>query len=361
LAQDVTTTTFTGRRNRGAFSAGALRPVVMTVVPVMGALLVSAIVLLLVGVNPLTYYGLVIRGGLLRSHGLEETLTRMGPLMLLGSSLLVSFRAGIWNLGTDGQFLLGALATAVCAPYLVERMPLAPALGLSMAFGSIVGGAWALLPALLRAYQGVNEVITSLMMTFLGTALCAVLIKLFFRDPNKSEPETTALSLPHRLPHMFGTTVTSGVAFALAVLVVTHLILAHTSWGLRIQILGANPSAARHAGFNITWMTTLIFLASGALAGLAGATDLVGSLGSLQANWTPDYGMTVVPIVFLSRLNGWTVIVAVFVFSMLSIGSRSASLLLGVPLYYNLAFVGLLLIFFALIEYLDKRRQLKMV
>jgi simple sugar transport system permease protein len=108
-------------------------------------------------------------------------------------------------------------------------------------------------------------------------------------------------------------------------------------------------------------MTTLIFLASGALAGLAGATDLVGSLGSLQANWTPDYGMTVVPIVFLSRLNGWTVIVAVFVFSMLSIGSRSASLLLGVPLYYNLAFVGLLLIFFALIEYLDKRRQLKMV
>ena len=133
MAQDVTTTTFTRRRSRIAFSAGALRPVVMTVVPVMGALLVSGIVLLLVGVNPLTYYGLVIRGGLLRSHGLEETLTRMGPLMLLGSSLLVSFRAGIWNLGTDGQFLLGALATAVCAPNLVEHMPLAPALGLSRA------------------------------------------------------------------------------------------------------------------------------------------------------------------------------------------------------------------------------------
>jgi len=340
---------------------GVMRPIGMTLMPVIAALVVSGVVLLLVGVNPLSYYGLVVESGLLNPYGLQDTITRTGPLMLLGSSLLVSFRAGIWNLGTDGQYLLGSLAAAVCAPNLVGTMPLPLALVLSMLCGSIVGCAWALLPALLRAYQGVNEVITSLMMTFLGTGLCAVLIKLCFRDPAKSEPETLALRFEDRLPHMFGTTVSSGVVFALFVLIITHLLLVHTSWGLRIQILGANPSAARHAGFNVNRMTTLVFVASGALAGLAGATDLVGSLGSLRANWTPDYGMTVVPIVFLSRLNGWTIIVFIFVFSVLSIGSQNASLLLGVPLYYNLAFVGLLLIFFALIEYLDKRRQLQMV
>lgn len=340
----------------GAPALKALRPVGMAIAPVLAALCAGGLVLLALGVNPLDYYAFVVERGLLRPRGLQETFTRTIPLMMLGSALIVSFRAGIWNLGVDGQFVLGTFAAAAAAPVLVPLFPNGPGLVMCMVLGMAVGAAWTVVPALLRAYQGINEVISTLMMTFVGTALSAAMIKLFFRDGSLTEPQTKAIPVDLRLPQMFGTTVNVGILLAFAVLIGTHLMMTRTALGLRFQVLGANPRAARHAGFSVPKLTILVLGLSGALAGLGGATEMLGVLGKMHADWNPGYGFTVVPLVFLARMNGWAVIAFIFAFSVLDIGSESAAIRMGVPQYFNMVLIGFLLIFLALVEYLDQRR-----
>jgi len=336
----------------------ALPRLAMTLGPVALAITLSGAVLLATGVNPLAYYALVVRQGLLSADGFQETITQAGPLMLLGASLIVSFRAGLWNLGVDGQFLLGAVAAGAAAPWLVGVMPDGPALVLAMLIAMASAAAWSLLPAYLRAHGGINEIITTLMMNFLGLSLANVLIKLVFIDPATTLPVTRTLPVPDRLPRLFGSTVDIGVILAFLLLTATHLALTRTAWGLRVRLLGANPRAARHAGLNVPRMTIFIFILSAALAGLAGAIMVLGTLGNVRADWDPGFGFVVIPLVFLARLNGWAVMGLVFAFAMLSIGSQSAAIRLGVPQYFNFLLVGLLLFFLALVEYFGQRARM---
>lgn len=334
-----------------------LHGLVVALAPLVAALVVGGIILLMLGVDPLKYYGFVVERGLLRPRGLQETLTRTIPLMLIGAALIVSFRASIWNLGVDGQFLLGTFASAVVLPSLVEAFPHGPGLAMALVVGAVVGAAWTIVPALLRAYQGVNEVISTLMMTFIATALGSALIKLVFRNPGMSEPQTTAIPVEARMPHIPGTTINIGIFLALAVLIGVHLMMTRTSLGLRLQVVGLNVKAATHAGMSLPKLTLLTFAISGALAGLGGAAEVVGVLGQMRADWNPGYGFAVVPLVFLARMNGWAVIAFIFAFSMLDIGSESAAVRLNVPQYFNLVLVGFILLFMALTEYLDQQRR----
>lgn len=341
-----------GRR----FAVPDLQPVLRFVLPVAAALVVCALILLAVGVDPLAYYGLVVKRGLLSPRGLQETITRTAPLMLLGASLIVSFRAGLWNLGVDGQFLLAAVMSAAAGPLLIAWLPDWLTLVACMVIGAVTAAAWSLLPAVLRAWYGVNEIITTLMMNFLGVSLANVLVKLVFSDPETTVPITRTLPVPDRLPRLFGTTVNVGVILALLVLVAAHLAMTRTAWGLRLRVLGLSPRAARHAGLRVEWLVVTTIAISAALAGLAGSVVVLGTLGNVRAEWNPAYGLTIIPLVFLARLNGWMVIALVFAFAMLLIGAESASIWLGVPHYYNYTLVGLLLIFLAVIEYLEGRR-----
>lgn len=337
-----------------------LRGLALVIGPFAAALLISGCILELVGVSPLEYYGLVIERGLFHPRGLEGTFSRTAPLLLIGASLIVSFRAGQWNLGVDGQFLLGALACAVIAPVAVQlHTPTPVMLAASLLAGTLVGAIWALLPAVLKTYHGVSEIITTLMTTFLGISLCNVLIKLLFADPSAVSPATPVIAMVDRLPRLFGSTVTSGLLLGIIVLVITHVAMSRTAGGLKLRLLGANLKATRHAGLNVPKLMMTSFLISGALAGLAGAVAILGVIGSMRADWNPGYGLMVVPLVFLARMNGWAVIGLVFLFSMLNIGSESAAIRTHVPQAFNYALIGLLLVFMALAEYLDHRRSLR--
>ena len=145
--------------------------------PVLLALSISGIVLLALGKNPLAYYSDVLARGLFNWGGLQATINRMTPLLLIAAGLVVSFQSGIWNLGTDGQFLLAAVATAALTPVLVGIVPWSIAITLSLIVACAVAAAWSLIPAFLKASYGINEIITSLMMSFLGTSLASVLVK----------------------------------------------------------------------------------------------------------------------------------------------------------------------------------------
>jgi ABC-type uncharacterized transport system permease subunit len=336
---------------------GLGRLALTTLAPILLAVVLSGLVLAALGVEVLTYYAYVLQRGLLTRLGLEQTLTRMAPLLLLAASLITAFRAGIWNLGIDGQSLLAAVCAAAAAPLLVAVLPAPLTLALCLALAALIGAAWSLLPALLRAWQGVNEIITTLMMTFLGTSLANVLVKLAFLDPATTVPQTRTLPVDDRLPRLFGTTVSSGVLIGLLAVVAVHLMMTRTAFGLRLRIVGANPRAAIHAGLRVPALTVAVFAISGALAGLAGATEVLGVHGNVRADWNPAYGLAVIPLVFLARLNGLASIAFVFLFSVLSIGGESAARRLGVPHYFTLVVIAILLVMLALAEHLDQRRR----
>ncbi|MFE0753613.1 ABC transporter permease [Inquilinus sp. NPDC058860] len=341
-------------------AAAALHWALVTLVPILAALLLSGGVLLALGTDPLAYYGLVLQRGLLSWLGLQASLSRMAPLLFLAAGLIVAFRAGIWNLGTDGQFLLAAVIVAAAGPSLAAALPGWIALSLCLVLAAAVGAAWSLVPALLRAYQGVNEIITTLMMTFLGTSFANVLVKLAFRDPATTVPQTRTLAVDDRLPRLFGTTITGGLVLGLVAVVLVHLMMTRTAFGLKLRVVGANARAAVHAGLPVPRLTVAVFAISAGLAAMAGAVDIIGVQGNVRADWNPAYGLAVIPLVFLARFNGFASIAFVFLFSVLSIGGESAARRLGVPHYFTLVVMAILLIVLALVEVVDHRRRERM-
>jgi len=236
-------------------------------------------------------------------------------------------------------------------------MPVWLILSLWLLIGAVVGAVWSVLPAILKAFQGINEIITTLMMSFLGVSFANVLVKLAFLDPATTTPQTRTLPVEARLPRLFDTTVSSGFLIGLVVVILVHLTMTRTAFGMRLRVVGANPRAAVHAGLSVPKLTIAVFAISAALAGLAGAVDILGTQGNVRADWNPAYSLTVVPLVFLARLNGFGAIAYVFLFSALTIGGESAARRLGVPSFFSLVIVALLLITLGLAEYADKRRR----
>ncbi|SFU19419.1 putative B6 ABC transporter permease subunit 2 [Sedimentitalea nanhaiensis] len=337
----------------------ALRVAMLTLGPILAAFVLSAVILMLVGVDPLKYYSYILQRGLFSGLGLEQTATRMAPLLFLCASLIIAFRAGIWNLGTDGQFLLGAVIAAATAPLLVGVLPGWLVLLVGFVLAALVGALWSILPALLRAYHGVNEIITTLMMSFLGVLFASVLVKLVFLDPATTVPQTRTLPVADRLPRLFDTSISSGLIWGLIAVIAVHLMMTRTAFGLRLRMVGANPHAAAHAGLSVPLLTMAVFALSAGFAGLAGASEILGVAGNVRADWNPAYGLMVIPLVFLARFHGIAAIILVFFYSAMLIGSESAARRLGVPQDFTLVLVASLLICLGLGEYIDHRMRQK--
>jgi ABC-type uncharacterized transport system permease subunit len=326
--------------------------------PVVLALVVAGILLLALGRNPLAFYGDVLDRGLLSWSGLQESIIRMAPLLLLAAGLIVAFRANVWNLGVDGQFLLGAAMAAGFGAGWVESLSQGVALPLLCIVAALVGAAWTIVPAFLKARYGVNEIISSLMMTFIGINLANVLVKGPFLQPEGGVPRTEVLAVDSRLPTLPGTRIHAGIIIGLVAVLAVHYVMTRTPLGLRLNVLGANPRAAVHLGLGVGMLTVVAFLLSGALIGLAGAVEILGVWGTFRADWNPGFGLTVVPLVFLARFNGIAVIGFVAFFAVLSIGGEFAARQADLPKDFLLVLVGLMLLFMAVTEYLGSRRAL---
>lgn len=333
------------------------RVFMMSLGPVVAAFILSGMILMLLKVNPFSYYGYVFGRGLMSPTGVQATLTRMGPLLLIAAALIVAFRAGIWNLGGDAQFLIGAVFCAAITPLLAPHMPVWFGLLIGMVVSAAFGAIWALVPAFLRAYQGVNEIITTLMMNFLGISFASVLVKLAFLDPSTTVPQTRTLPVDARLPSLFGTTISSGLIVGLVAIILVHYMMTRTAFGLRLRVVGGNASAAIHAGLSVPLLTVAVFAISGGLAGLSGGVAILGQYGNVRADWNPGYSLAVVPLVFLARFNGFASIGFVGLFSVLSIGAESAARRTGVPNYFTLVTVAILLVMLAISEYYGAKRQ----
>jgi general nucleoside transport system permease protein len=335
----------------------AIDIVIRSVVPVVLALVAGGLLLLALSRNPLTFYGQVWKGGV-ENGAWQDSAILMAPLLLIAAGLTVIFRANIWNLGYDGQFLLGAAFVSGWGPSLVNRFPLAFALPLLFVIAGLAGATWTIIPAILKAKYGTNEIITTLMTSFIGVDIANLLIKGPFQDPTVTIPQTKVLPFEDMLPSIPGTRIHCGLLVAFTAILVVHYVMTRTSWGLRLQIMGANPRAARHFGIDLKRLTITVFLVSGLMIGLAAAADILGLWGYARANWNPGYGDTVIPFVFLARLNALAVVPFIAFFAILSTGGDLAAAQVDLPTDFLLVLVGLILLFMTVIEWFGRSRPL---
>ena len=327
-----------------------------SVLPVVLALLAGGVILLALGRNPVTFYTDIWSGGI-QFSAWQDSVMRMAPLLLIAVGLIVVFRAGIWNLGIDGQFLLAAVVVAGLSPIFERHMPNTLNLVLQFFVAGAVGAAWTIVPAVLKARYQINEIITTLMMTFIGINLANILVKGPFQDFSSNVPQTSTLDFEALLPSIPGTRIHVGVLVALVAAVVVWFLMGRTSFGLRLQVLGANARAAGHMGLNLPRLIIGSFLLSGMFVGFAAASEILGIWGYVRADWNPAFGLWVVPVVFLARLNAIAVIPFVFLLSVLSIGGDYATQQAGLSSQFTLLLVGLILLFMALTEWLGRRHD----
>jgi general nucleoside transport system permease protein len=345
------------RPERSRNVARGIDLLVRSLVPVILALVAGGILLVILGRDPLGFYSDIWHGGI-QQGSWQDSAMRMAPLLLIAVGLTFVFRANIWNLGYDGQFLLAAAVLSGFGPSLVTHLPLWLAMTILFLVAAAVGGAWTIVPAGLKAVYETNEIITTLMMSFIGVGVANILVKGPFQDPSVNIPQTKVLPLDKMLPAIPGTRIHVGVLVALAAAIVAYYVLTRTSFGLRVQVVGANPRAARHVGVQVRKLIVSSFLVSGALIGAAAAADILGVWGYARANWNPAYGDTVIPFVFLARLNPLGVIPFIAFFAVLSTGGDLAAQNANLPTDFLLVLVALILIFMTLIEFIGRRREL---
>jgi simple sugar transport system permease protein len=238
-------------------------------------------------------------------------------------------------------------------------MPVWLALILLCVIGFAVGGAWTVVPSVLKAYYGINEIISVLMMSYVGINLANMLIKGPFLTTQAFMPQTDVIPFEKLLPYIPGTRIHIGIVIALVVLAIVHYMQTRTGYGLRLRMLGLNPKAAVHAGINVKRDIITAFALSGALIGLAAAVEVLGVWGYVRSDWNPAFGMTLFAIVFLAGLNVMVVIPFVFFFAVIQIGGHEAARQAGLPNDFLLLLVGLILFFMVFTEWARTRGWFK--
>jgi len=334
---------------------GRFAPLLSSLLAIVLAFVVGGLFLELRGKDALEAYRILFARGLGDADGLTETFKKTAPLLIIGAGLLIALKAGIWNIGIDGQFLTGALAAGVVGAALAGDAPRWLMLGLAAAAAALTGLAWAVVPAVLKVRFGLNEIITTLMMNYVALNVTAWLVKGPFKDPGRVAPETTKFAVVDRLPAIPGTEVHVGLLVGLLAVLLVFVLLRATVPGYMLTVMGRNKRAAIHAGMPVGVLTTGALLASGAFAGLGGANDVLGIQGVFKANWDPGYGFTAFALVYLARLNSLAIVPFAFFFSFLLIGGESMARRADVPSYYVQMLEGLMLIFFAFAVYLERR------
>ena len=291
-----------------------LEAVLVRVVAVIAALLLCAVLLALQGHNPWTAYAEMTLGAFGSRFAVEQTLLKAIPLLLTTLAVTLTFSAGLWNIGAEGQLTIGAVA----ASWLALNFGAWPAFTLlpGMALlGMLGGGFWALLPAVPRAYVGMNEVISTLLLNYIALLVVDYLVFGPWADPTAFNfPYSPAFSDTARLPMLFGD-VHLGLVFALVATVVVAALIARTTWGYEIRTIGASRAAARYAGMPVRRNILLTMAASGALAGLAGMAEVSGMIFRVQQGISPGYGYSAIIIAWLAKLNPWAAVPVAVLFA----------------------------------------------
>jgi simple sugar transport system permease protein len=291
----------------------------------------------------LTVYTFLI-SPLFAQDGLASLAVKAAPLVMMGVGLSLAYRANVWNIGTEGQFTIGAITAGGVALALPDAPAwvIFPALMLAGVLGGVV---WALVVAWLRTGFNANEILTSLMLTYIAQYLLVYLVTGPWRDPQGfGFPQTAMFSDAANGPRLIaGSNLHLGVVLAPVIAVVAWLVLTRTILGFQLRVLGQAPRAAQFAGFREPKLVWLAMAISGGLAGLAGMFEVTGTQGQLTTNISPGYGFTAIIVGFLGRLNPVGIVPAGILLALTYLGGDAAQITLGMSNAITGIFQGILL------------------
>ncbi|MDR2153833.1 MAG: ABC transporter permease [Burkholderiaceae bacterium] len=307
--------------------------------------LIGAALLAALGQDPVRGLSLFFWQPLGSAHALGELSVKAAPLLLIALGLAVCFRANVWNIGAEGQFIIGAVCAGGVA--LLADQDTGRWIALAVLAAGVLGGmAWAGIVALLRQRCHASEILVSLMLVYVAAQVLNLLIHGPWKDPaGYNQPHTRIFAAAARLPLLWeGSRLTVGLAVALAASGLLWLWLFRTRAGLALQVTGQAPVAARYAGFSAPGALWTALLASGGAAGLAGALEVAGPLGQLTPGVPAGYGFAAIIVAFVGRLHPLGMVCSALLLSMLYIGGELAQSRLGLPRTLAGVFQGLLLL-----------------
>jgi ABC-type uncharacterized transport system permease subunit len=299
---------------------------------VVVALLIGAVILFLVGGDPISSYIHIARASFGSLGVFSDTLVKATPLILISLACSIAFRMRLWNIGAEGQFYMGAFGASavVLTPLLPADSPRWLFIIAMMAAGIICGALWGAIPGFLKAWFQVNEIISTLMLNYIAQFWNNYFIFAIWTEGgfqmSRMFPDNAWLprltDLADRFPIMRGLTTHLGLVFGLVAAVIVWYILYRSKWGYEIRLIGDNPQAARYAGISISKNIILVMMFSGGLAGLAGMSEISGVVHRLQGAISPGYGFTGIIVAWLAKLNPFAAILVSILFGALLLAGR---------------------------------------
>jgi general nucleoside transport system permease protein len=306
----------TASPQRGRWVAAVAVPVAA----VVSALTVGAVLMVIDGVAAMSVYGEVLRGVFVLDHGLTDTAVAATPLLLLGLGLAIAYRAKVFTIGAEGQYLVGAVAaTAWATASGVREWNTLVLVVTSLVIAIAAGAAWSAVSAVLHARFGASVVISSLLLNYVAAALLAWAVRVGIRDPDAFAPASRAIGAA-ALPAVPGLGVQLGFLLALAAVPVLGVVFARTRFGFRVDVMGANADALGANEVRPARLMLAVLLVCGAFAGAAGYIEVAGVAGRLNPAFASGYGFTAIVVALLGRLRPGGVLVAALTLSALSIG-----------------------------------------
>lgn len=306
--------------------------VITPVASVLATMLIGMIVFDMLGVDGFRAVVDIFLTPLLASYKWQDVAVKAAPLIIIALGLSIGNRAQVWNIGAEGQYIIGALCAA----------------GVGLAFGTtggflvillmilagiLGGGFWALIPAALRTRFSVNEILSSLMLTYVALQVLGYLVGGPWKDPNgRNFPATAPLQPEQTLPIVFpGSTVHLGVIVAVILPFVFWLVMSRAVFGYQVRVVGSSPQAARHGGFDSKRTIWAALIISGAMAGLAGALEFTGALKTINLGFPSGYGFTAIIVSFLGRLHPIGCLIAGIVLAVTYVGGQVAQTTVHIP------------------------------
>jgi general nucleoside transport system permease protein len=302
------------------------------ILPFLVALAVGAILLALTGRNPLDVYGLMVREGFGGANRIAATLTAATPILFTAIATAISFRAGIFNVGVEGSFYLGGLAGAVVGFTLVS-LPSPLLIPTALGVGALIGGLWLTLPAVLRAWLKVDEVVSTLMLNFVAINLTLLLVNGPFLAPDSANSATPMIVEAGWLPRVLPpTTLTLGFFIALALLMAYYVWERLTPLGFEARLNGLNPRFSRAVGIDVRGLILKIMALSGLIGGLAGSAHALGVTHRFVVGFSPGYGWTGLAVALMGRNSAIGMLIGSIVFGALASAGTTVQLFSDIPL-----------------------------
>ncbi|MFT3984164.1 MAG: ABC transporter permease [Lachnospiraceae bacterium] len=303
--------------------------IIVPIISVAFSLFAGAILMLCIGGNPAEAFSYLLKGAFGTTANIGETLVKATPLMFTGLAATFAYKCGVFNLGAEGQFVIGAV-TSIWFSTTVTAISGIPLLICSLLLGTLAGGLWGAIPGILKITRGLNEMIVSIMLNYVAVLFMGYLYSGPLREG--SVPQTAAIDDSVKLSRILtGTRAHAGIIIALVITLAVYYYLYATSNGFQLRAVGLNAIASRFNGFPVNKLMVAAFIVSGAIAGLGGSVELHGTQFRLLSGFGTGYGFDGVAIALIGQLNPIGTVLVAYLFAVLRTGATTMQVGTGMP------------------------------